>query len=131
MEPHREAIGGRDVEDAVEDEVRWIERGDVALGDERDAQPEPLAPERQPAVLECAGQLALERAIHPVRVAADRLVTDQQPAQDRTDEDEGQDQRSFAPKGLWKHEVLTTPMEIRPESWRRSQAASIWGVRLR
>ena len=41
MEPHREPVGGRDVEDAVEDQVRGIERGDVALGDERDAQPEP------------------------------------------------------------------------------------------
>ena len=82
MQPHREPIGRRDVEDAVEHQVRRIKRGDVALGDERNAQPEPVAPERQPARGEAARQLALERAIQPVRVAAHRLVADEQPAED-------------------------------------------------
>ena len=98
MQPHREPVGRGDVEEAIEDQVRRVERGDVALGDQGQSDPEPFAPERQAAVLQRAGQLALERAIHPVRVAADRLVPDQQAAQDRADQGESEEERALAPE---------------------------------
>ena len=106
MKPHRQPVGRRDVENAVEHEVRRIERGDVALGDEGNAQAEPLAPEREPALRKRAGQLALERAIQPVRVAADRLVADEQPAQDGPDHGQRADQRDFAAQFLGEHEEI-------------------------
>ena len=45
VQPHRQAIRRRDIENAIQDQVRRIERGDVAFGDERDAEPEAVAPE--------------------------------------------------------------------------------------
>ena len=64
----------------------------MAFGDERNTQSETTAPERQPALLERAGKLALERPIKPVRVAPDRLVTDKQPTQDTSHERKRQQQ---------------------------------------
>ncbi len=98
MQPHREPVGRRDVEEAVKDQVRGIERGDVALGDQGQSDPDPVAPEGQPAVFQRAGELALERPIHPVRIAADRLVADEQTAQDRADQGQGQEERGLAPE---------------------------------
>ena len=86
MKPHRQPIGGRDVENAVKHEVRRIKGSDMTLGDERNAQSKPAAPEREPALRERAGQLALQRAIQPVGIAAHRLVADEQPAQDGPDQ---------------------------------------------
>ena len=42
----------------------------MALGDERNTQPETVAPERQLARRQAAGQLTLERAIESLRITA-------------------------------------------------------------
>jgi hypothetical protein len=94
MQPHREPVGRGHVENAIKDQVRRIERGDVALGNQGQPDPEFVAPERQPAVFQRAGQLAFQRAIHPIRVAADRLVPDEQSAEDRAHQRKGQEERT-------------------------------------
>jgi hypothetical protein len=68
----------------------------LALGDERNSQPELLAPERQPAFVERACELALERPVHLFRIAPDRLITDEQSPQDHPDQDEREADRGFA-----------------------------------
>src|SRR5262249_13070271 len=108
-----------------------IERSNMALGDERNAQPEPIAPERQPALMECARQLALERPIHPVRVAADRLVTDEPAAHDRTDQDEGKDQGALATHCLRNHGTLGMPIELNPDHPSVLPQVDRAGVRIR
>ena len=78
VQPHRNPIRRGDIKHPVQNQVRRIKRGDVALCDERHAQPEPVAPERKPAHREAAHQLAFERPVKPVRIAPDGFIPEEQ-----------------------------------------------------
>ena len=123
MQPHGHAIGGRNAGNRIDQPVGRVERGNVALGEEGNAQAESIAPEGQLTAGQKTRELFFERSVKPVRVAADGLEPDQQPAHQQPRQADRDDRGTEQPPEGPMHQAGILIAGERPAFCRRPSTA--------